>query len=50
MKIVKRVIPLGHSSGVVLDKIFLRSAGVKCGDIVELEVTKVISRKVRKKQ
>ena len=41
MKITKKILQLGNSLGLVIDKIILKKLKIKKGDLVEIEIKKV---------
>ncbi len=41
MKLVKKIIRIGHSDGIILDKTILNKLNIKRGDYIEIIFNKV---------
>ncbi len=46
-KIIKKIIRIGDSCGIILDKVFLDSNDIQKGDLIKIEITKVELNKNR---
>jgi len=45
MKIRKKIIKIGKSNGIIIDKIFMDSLKLKTGGLVEISIRKWVNKK-----
>lgn len=45
MKIIKKVLKVGTSAGIIIDKVFLASNKLKIGDYIEISGIKKVTKK-----
>lgn len=45
MKIIKKIVIIGTSDGIILDKVVMKSLNLKRGDLVEVNVKKITKLK-----